>query len=888
MKTTIFYWCYFLCFFWVATAFSQETIINGIVLDMKKAPLQGVEITINNKLEFKTNGRGEFAFVLRKDMFPKQVSARYKGLRLQSWDYTDSQKKLEVFMTNTPFFLRGKVVSSDNQPQMNLSVGLDGIDGNYELKTDKDGSFKVELPADTDILQIDYMIGGHLMPKEHILVDRQNEKVTITYSKKLNPATQMATIAVEDELGNPIKAVKVWVNGEEYKTDQRGEFELARHKLQPDVSKPFPETTKVEVQGYEILRKEFDENDIYILIKSSSTSVTDSLYKEDINTIINELELEKQVLAQKGTLIRTEIEKVTAKLSQTSELSREQKESLLAQLQALQRTLVENEVAYEEAQAKTKEVIEKMTQVLIAKDTMFHRIEEQFKGEVTKRIALEQLAEAEQRYLIFAVLLLFVMLIGFVSTILFARSIRKQKDKISKQRDEIEEQKNEIEHTYQNIQTISNIGQEITALLDINMLVRALYKHVSALMDAGVFGVGVPNEEKGLIEFKNFLDNGQIKDYHSEPLFNEDKLSSWCFINQKSIIIKDLEVDRAAYVQKNAIKFDENTPRSIIYLPLVYESEKLGVLTVQSRNSHAYNEIDVKLLEALASYVAVALANARSYRVITDTYEILEAKNRNITDSIRYAQTIQHTILPSEKELQEAFKDNFITYLPKDIVSGDFYWLAEISDEGMDTLKTFMAVVDCTGHGVPGAFMSMVGGNLLNEIVKIRREYNPAVILQLLDHAVVDALKQQDTVNNDGMDIVLCLFETTDETHTKVTFAGTRRPLYYLQKGQKLQEIRGDRTSIGGIYRKDYKMKTFTNNAIDLELGAMLYLTTDGVADQHNIQKEKFSTQRLRNVLEENAHLDCASQKILLEQTLQQYMKGVEQRDDITIMGIRI
>jgi serine phosphatase RsbU (regulator of sigma subunit) len=266
----------------------------------------------------------------------------------------------------------------------------------------------------------------------------------------------------------------------------------------------------------------------------------------------------------------------------------------------------------------------------------------------------------------------------------------------------------------------------------------------------------------------------------------------------------------------------------------------------------------------------------------------LEVKNRNITDSIRYAQTIQHTILPSEKELQEAFKDNFVTYLPKDIVSGDFYWLAEISDEGMDTIKTFVAVVDCTGHGVPGAFMSMVGGNLLNEIVKIRREYDPATILQQLDHAVVDALKQQDTVNNDGMDVALCLFDNIGDTHTQVTFVGTRRPLYYLQKGQGLQEVRGDRTSIGGIHRKDYKAKAFTNNTIQLELGTMLYLTTDGIADQHNIHKEKFSTQRLRSILEENAHLDCATQKILLEQTLQQYMKGVEQRDDITIMGIRI
>jgi serine phosphatase RsbU (regulator of sigma subunit) len=359
--------------------------------------------------------------------------------------------------------------------------------------------------------------------------------------------------------------------------------------------------------------------------------------------------------------------------------------------------------------------------------------------------------------------------------------------------------------------------------------------------------------------------------------------------HEKPVIINDLAADHTNYVKQMLIDFEQETiPKSIIYLPLHYEGENLGVLTVQSRRVNAYNEMEINILQALASYVAVSLANANSYQIVKDTHDILEIKNQNITDSIRYAQTIQQTILPSSKELSNALQEYFILYKPKDIVSGDFYWLVNLpSEDTYSNDKTFVAVVDCTGHGVPGAFMSMVGSNILNEIVKIRREYNPAKILELLDIAIVGSLKQYDKTNNDGMDVCLCLLET-EEYNTKITFSGTRRPLYYVQKNSNLQEIRGDRSSIGGVHRNENKVKTFTNNEIILQNGEMIFLTTDGFGDQNNAAQEKYSTQKLKAFLESNAKLDIDTQKLLLQTEVETYMQNVEQRDDITIMGIRL
>jgi serine phosphatase RsbU (regulator of sigma subunit) len=878
---SIFCLCFFLSLLSCVGVQAQDVLLNGIVKDLTNKPLQGVKITINEVLEIKSNAKGEFAFMLHRNVAPEKVVAEFKGMRKQRHDYISETKVLEIYMTNEPLLLRGRLVNGDDKPLGATKITVDGIDKPSFIMTDADGKFKLSLPPDKKPSDIGYIIGNNLVPLDHILFDEAKNMVTITTTKKMNPNNQMVMVLVEDELGNSVPDVVVKVNGKTYKTNKNGEFQIQRNLLQAEPNKPFPETTATEVQGFQILRRNFDENDIFLLIKTgASLPVSDSLYQEDLGTVINELEMEKQVLAQKGGQIQVEIEKVIEKLSKQENFTEQQRLALFKYLEQLKNTLVANEIAYEEAQDKTKKVIENMRKVLIEKDSRF---------EQSQKIIDEktEIIRQEEKYLLLASILAFVMLITAIGFFLFARRIRRQKNKISKQRDEIEQQKNEIHHAYENIKTISNIGQEITALLDINMLVQVLHKHVSSLMDASVFGVGIPNEKNGKIEFKNFVDNNTIIAYHAENLADANKFSVWCHTHIKPVIINDLAVDYKKYIASTNFVVDELTPKSLIYLPLQYENQNLGVLTVQSRKYNAYEEIEIQILQALASYVAVALANSNSYKVIKDTNNILEVKNRNITDSIRYAQTIQQTILPSERELQAALNDYFVLYLPKDIVSGDFYWLANLGGEDIfDSNKIFTAVVDCTGHGVPGAFMSMVGSNILNEIVKIRREYQPDKILFLLDLAIIEALKQDDKVNNDGMDICLCLIEA-HETSTKITFAGTRRPLYYIKDGV-FDELRGDRVSIGGIHQKQGRNKEFTGKELVLQNGDMIFLTTDGIADQNNIDKQKFSTQRLKDALTGNAKQPTRQQKSLLQQDLQNFMNGVEQRDDITVMGIKM
>lgn len=267
---------------------------------------------------------------------------------------------------------------------------------------------------------------------------------------------------------------------------------------------------------------------------------------------------------------------------------------------------------------------------------------------------------------------------------------------------------------------------------------------------------------------------------------------------------------------------------------------------------------------------------------------ILKA-NEKITASINYAQTIQQAILPTGRNMQEALDDFFVIYRPKDIVSGDFYWFAHIKakKEG-DVDKVFIAVADCTGHGVPGAFMSMIGNTLFNEIVNHDGIYQPARVLTLLNERTQIALKQNaknsEGSNQDGMDVCLCLLERTTHTQTKVTFSGAKRPLY-VYKGSEFMELKGDRKCIGGFHKG---VVGFSDNEFMLDNGSVLYLTTDGFADQNDPNRRKIGSRRLKKMLSDNAHLLMFRQKLALENVLDGHKQDSDQRDDITIVGIKL
>jgi serine phosphatase RsbU (regulator of sigma subunit) len=221
-----------------------------------------------------------------------------------------------------------------------------------------------------------------------------------------------------------------------------------------------------------------------------------------------------------------------------------------------------------------------------------------------------------------------------------------------------------------------------------------------------------------------------------------------------------------------------------------------------------------------------------------------------------------------------------IFFKPKDIVSGDFYWTAVVGN------MTFTAVVDCTGHGVPGAFMSMIGSTLLNEIVNQKNIYQPAEILDRLNKSIVKALKQDEKENRDGMDVCFIRTEKSEEreNYYELIFCGAKRPLYVVNN-EGFTELKGDRKSIGGAQNDEI---TFTDQKLELPQGTLLYLTTDGFADQNNEKRDKIGSKSLKELIKNNFKDSFEVQHQKLEKMLAEHMQNEKQRDDITILAVKL
>ena len=257
----------------------------------------------------------------------------------------------------------------------------------------------------------------------------------------------------------------------------------------------------------------------------------------------------------------------------------------------------------------------------------------------------------------------------------------------------------------------------------------------------------------------------------------------------------------------------------------------------------------------------------------------IEADHRAVTASITYAKLIQDAVLPSEEILKESFQDVFLFWRPRDIVSGDFYWMKRIGD------TVIFTVADCTGHGVPGAFMSMLGVSFLNEIcVDFNSSTHPAQILEEMRRKVISTLKQTNSPaeQKDGMDMGLCILNLNT---MKMQFAGANNGMY-LVRGDELTEYKPVRCPIG-IY---LKLKPFENRDVDVQHGDYIYMFSDGYADQFSDDNQKYTTRRLKQLLIDinTATKVAAEQADLLEKAHYQWRGNFEQLDDILIGGYQI
>jgi serine phosphatase RsbU (regulator of sigma subunit)/ligand-binding sensor domain-containing protein len=254
--------------------------------------------------------------------------------------------------------------------------------------------------------------------------------------------------------------------------------------------------------------------------------------------------------------------------------------------------------------------------------------------------------------------------------------------------------------------------------------------------------------------------------------------------------------------------------------------------------------------------------------------ELIEKKNKDITASITYAKRIQEAMLPLEETIRKSLSDYFIVFRPRDIVSGDFYWFAQKSG------KIVFTAVDCTGHGVPGAFMSMIGSEVLTTLTN-KNILESNAILDKMNEYVVRALKQDATENQDGMDIALCVIDKEKKT---LEYSGAKNPLVYIQNNELFQ-IKADKQSVGG-YQSG---KTFTKNVVNYQSPTWFYIFTDGIQDQFGGQFErKFMIKRLKELLFENHQKTPAEQKAILDKAIVDWMKNHEQTDDILLIGFML
>ena len=267
----------------------------------------------------------------------------------------------------------------------------------------------------------------------------------------------------------------------------------------------------------------------------------------------------------------------------------------------------------------------------------------------------------------------------------------------------------------------------------------------------------------------------------------------------------------------------------------------------------------------------------------------IEKQNKNITDSLSYASRIQTALLPSSKKMDRILSDHFIYYKPRDIVSGDFYWLNEIDN------KIIIAAADCTGHGVPGAFVSLLGISFLNEIVQSiineEKEIKPATVLNELRDKLITAVTQSEGENEtyDGMDISICIVDKKTRT---MCFAGALLPIYIVKNTkndknkQNLLQLRGDLFPIGMSDFEDYSYK---NKQVQLDEGDIFYMFSDGYADQFGGEKgRKFLTGNFKKLLLSISSYPLENQKEKLHEEIQKWKGDIRQIDDIMVLGIKI
>ena len=445
-------------------------------------------------------------------------------------------------------------------------------------------------------------------------------------------------------------------------------------------------------------------------------------------------------------------------------------------------------------------------------------------------------------------------------------------------------QKSDIEKSFKNIELLNTISSEITSSLNLKSVMDLIFKNLSSLMDISFFFISTYNKNDNTTEIKYCVKEGkEVEEKFKTQINNPSSFTALTIKNKQAIIINDLKNEYSKYLNEEPKLHGKEDLwcESLILIPLFIKGEVIGLFSVQSEKSFSFNNSNIFMLKSLASVIAVALNNADSYLQIANANEIVqnqkklvEQKNTEITDSIEYAKRIQATILPTPKIVKKYLDDSFILYLPKDIVAGDFYWMETNGD------WVLFAACDCTGHGVPGALVSVVCHNALNRAVKEYGKIYPNEILDKVAELVLENFSNDDDVK-DGMDASVCALNTaTGELY----WSGANNPLWLI-KNHELIEYKADKQPIGKF---DDRLP-YTKNKIEITKGDTMYLFTDGYADQFGGEKgKKLTKAKFKEKLVSIHTKPLSEQREELFTFLESYKGKLEQVDDICVIAVKV
>ncbi|MFL5752429.1 MAG: tetratricopeptide repeat protein [Bacteroidia bacterium] len=481
---------------------------------------------------------------------------------------------------------------------------------------------------------------------------------------------------------------------------------------------------------------------------------------------------------------------------------------------------------------------------------------------------------------------------------------------------EKQNEKNGIALSYNNLAASWSEKGDLRKALEYILLAKKIYEETDDQMGLALSYNNAGDLYRGLKDYKRSLEFS-LKSLEIAKMAGskDDIMSSLNSIAETYSLLGDYKSAFDYYKKYSAVRdsiYNEENSKQISEIQTKFETEKkesqIKLLNkdkeLQTKEIEDHKTTRKYLIAVISLIVLFSFFVARAYRqkrkdnvlitlqksevenqkiLVEEKNHLVEEKNKEILDSIHYAKRIQQALLTSDSYIAKHVPEVFILYKPKDIVSGDFYWALSIQDTEKHT-KFFIATADCTGHGVPGAFMSMLGISFLNEIVLERKISNPALALDVMREEIIRILNPEGSTeeSKDGMDCVLCAY---DLEKMELNFAAANNPLWLVRKGE-LTEYKADKMPVG---KYGDIVDSFTKQTIHLEKGDVIYTFTDGFADQFGGPKgKKFKYKQLQQLLLANFDKPLEEQKKLLNDAIENWRGKLEQVDDILLIGIQI